>query len=250
MKAYFRSPLECFVPLRGCRAAQSERPVPVSGGAVHPANHGVPRRRPQHGCRAGQRGPQCTAVPQDHGRRKVTCLPPPPCAFFYCFFLFLIFLPLRLKVNRNDAELNSPPPQMKALHHADMTSFELLQLSAMELISPNSPTGVCPVSNRSFNYFTNGPNGCTKCCPSCLKVSRPPCENTYSICPINTWVHHSERRRGHRFENNELLRICASFIQTTSHAAKRLFQKTSRQLFLNSSHFSHLMFPLFLSGQM
>lgn len=54
-----------------CRGAEPERPVPVSGRAVHAANHSVPWLRPKHRSRQSQRGPQCTEVPQNHGGRKV-----------------------------------------------------------------------------------------------------------------------------------------------------------------------------------
>lgn len=58
------------VPFR-CRGAQPERPVSVSGRALHAANHSVPWLCPKHrGCQS-QRCPQCTKVPQNHGWRKV-----------------------------------------------------------------------------------------------------------------------------------------------------------------------------------
>lgn len=53
------------------RGAQSERPVPVSSGAVHTANHGVPRLCSEHRRCSRQCSPQCTAVPQNHGWREV-----------------------------------------------------------------------------------------------------------------------------------------------------------------------------------
>lgn len=61
-----------IIALASCfRRAQSERPVSVSRGVVHPANHSLPRVRDKYRCRQSQRSPQCTAVPQDHGWRKV-----------------------------------------------------------------------------------------------------------------------------------------------------------------------------------
>lgn len=45
--------------------------MPVPGGAVHAADHGVSRLRSQHRRRARQRGPQCTAIPQNHGWGEV-----------------------------------------------------------------------------------------------------------------------------------------------------------------------------------
>lgn len=56
------------------RRAQSERPVSVSGGAVHAANHSVPWLRSKHRSRKSQRSPQCTEVPQNHGWREVISL--------------------------------------------------------------------------------------------------------------------------------------------------------------------------------
>lgn len=47
----------------------------VSSGAVHAANHGVPRLCSEHRRRTSQRSPQCTAVPQNHGWRKVMSTP-------------------------------------------------------------------------------------------------------------------------------------------------------------------------------
>lgn len=66
---YFSSPIFS----RG-RGAQSERPVSVSGGAVHAANHSVPWLRSKHRSRKSQRSPQCTEVPQNHGWREVISL--------------------------------------------------------------------------------------------------------------------------------------------------------------------------------
>lgn len=65
-----------FVPsvLRG---AQSQRPVSVSRGALHAANHRVSRLRPKHRWCPSQRSPQCTAVPQNHGRREMTSVSAP-----------------------------------------------------------------------------------------------------------------------------------------------------------------------------
>lgn len=53
------------------RRAQSEWLVPVSSGAVHAANHSVPWICSEQRRRSGQCGPQCTTVPQNHGRREV-----------------------------------------------------------------------------------------------------------------------------------------------------------------------------------
>lgn len=58
----------------GFRGAQFERPLPVSSGAVHTANHRVPWLRSKHRWRSSQCSPQCTAVPQNHGRREVMSL--------------------------------------------------------------------------------------------------------------------------------------------------------------------------------
>lgn len=54
------------------RGAQSQWPVPMPGGALHPAYNCVPWLRFQPGCRPGKCCPQCTAVPQNHGRWEMT----------------------------------------------------------------------------------------------------------------------------------------------------------------------------------
>lgn len=61
-----RIPFSCF------RGAQPERSMPVSGRTLHTANHSVPRLCSEHRRCPSQRSPQCTAVPQNHGWRKVT----------------------------------------------------------------------------------------------------------------------------------------------------------------------------------
>lgn len=65
-----RAALWCQLP--GSRGAQSEWPVSVSGRAFHTANHRVPWLCSKHRCCSGQCSPQCTAVPQNYGWRKVT----------------------------------------------------------------------------------------------------------------------------------------------------------------------------------